>query len=196
MHPIMPYITEELFSRLVPDGGYLIVAEWPKPAPGLTDDEAEADAALLFDIIRGVRNVRAEMNVPPGDTVDAKVVVTDAARAMMVEANLPTLFGLGRIKGMELVAVGERPAKSAVAVVGDATVYVPLEGVVDLEAEMAQLEKTAEELKGNIAELEKKLSNEDFIGKAPKHVVARETERLEEMQNRLKRVEENLDALG
>jgi len=195
MHPIMPYITEELFSRLVPDGGYLIVAEWPKPAPELADDAAEADVTLLFDIIRGVRNVRAEMNVPPGDTVDAKVVVADAARAMMVEANLPGLFGLGRIKGMELVAVGERPAKSAVAVVGDATVYVPLEGVVDIEGEKARLEKAAEELKRNIAELEKKLSNEDFISKAPKNVVTRETERLEEMRARSKRTEENLDAL-
>ncbi|UCE26002.1 MAG: valine--tRNA ligase [Candidatus Coatesbacteria bacterium] len=196
MHPIMPYITEELFSRLVPDGGYLIVAKWPEPAPELTDDEAEADVTLLFDIIRGVRNVRAEMNVPPGELVDAKVVVADAARAMMVEANLPTLFGLGRIKGMELVAVGERPAKSAVAVVGDATVYVPLEGVVDLEEEKTRLERIAEELKLNVAELEKKLSNEDFIGKAPKNVVARETERLEEMRARLKRTEENLDAFG
>jgi len=196
MHPVMPYITEELFSRLVPNGGYLIVAEWPEPAPKLIDEAAEEDCALLFDIIRGVRNVRAEMNVPPGDAVDVKVVAADAARAMMVEANLPALFGLARISAMELVAVGERPAKSAAAVVGDATVYVPLEGVVDLAEEKARLKKTADGLKGEISELEKKLSNEDFVAKAPKNVVARETERLAGMRERLKRAAENLKALG
>jgi valyl-tRNA synthetase len=195
-HPVMPFVTEELYRRLAPGRGFCAQAPWPEAAPERLDAEAESRIDLLFDVIRAVRNVRAEMNVPPGGTIDLVLVSEEAGRAGAGAEELRPFFELARVSSASTLAAGKRPAHAAAAVVGDLTVYVPLEGLIDFDVERERLERARQKLEGDRAALSRKLGDEDFVKKAPPEVVAADAERLEALNGTLARLAENLAALG
>ncbi|MCP4231949.1 MAG: valine--tRNA ligase [bacterium] len=194
MHPMMPFITEEMFSILSPGEGYLMVSDWPGERPELKDVKAEEIAELLFDVIRAVRNIRSEMRVKPSADISLKLVADDDSREI-IERELPKLFGLARIAYMEFIAEKNRPAQSATGLAGDVTVFVPLAGLIDIDAEKARISKQVKKLEGDIEGLEKKLANENFTSRAPTEVVSREAERLEGLRDKLERAQANLEEL-
>ncbi len=196
MHPIMPFITEELFSILSPDEGYMMTSSWPEEHPEYLDKETEQTAELLFEVIRAVRNIRSEMHVKPSVDISVKLAIAGDATREIIEGELPKLFGLARIGDMEFIAEDCRPAQSAAGLAGEITVYVPLAGLIDIDAEKARITKQVKKLEGEITGLEKKLANENFTSRAPADVVNQEAERLEGLRHKLERADANLTALG
>jgi valyl-tRNA synthetase len=195
-HPVMPYITEELYQLLAPGRGFIAQAPWPRADVAALDDEAEDRLGLLFDVIRAVRNIRAEMNVPPVSEVDVLLSAEDGAFAAATAEGLKPFFTLARVASVSALAAGKRPAHAAAAVAGDLTVFVPLEGIIDFDVEIKRLERAKGKLEKDIATLERKLSDENFVKKAPADVVGADAERLEVLKATVERVEDNLEALG
>jgi valyl-tRNA synthetase len=194
-HPVMPYITEELYQLLAPGRGFIAQAPWPRADVAALDDEAEDRLGLLFDVIRAVRNIRAEMNVPPVSEVDVLLSAEDGAFAAATAEGLKPFFTLARVASVSALAAGKRPAHAAAAVAGDLTVFVPLEGIIDFDVEIKRLERAKGKLEKDIATLERKLSDENFVKKAPADVVGADAERLEVLKATVERVEDNLEAL-
>jgi valyl-tRNA synthetase len=204
LHPFMPFVTEEIWQHLKaawPNGDTwgesLMITSWPESDRAHYDDGAEGDMGLLMDLIRQIRNARAEFDVTPGRKVPAIVVGGD--RLQMLEAQRSLLAFLGKVDGAQLTLVGaldEKP-KKAVALVasGGVEAYLPLAGLVDLEQETARLQKAMAEADQEILRAKGMLSNENFTSKAPPHVVQQQRDRLVEQQERRARLEARLEAL-
>ncbi len=198
LHPFMPFVTEALWQALpaeVKESPALIVAPWPEADPARFDDAAEAGFALFMDLVRGIRNVRAEYNVEPGKRIAAWVAA--GAQLPLLEALRATLASLARLDGEALVlreALDPLPQAASV-VVGDVVAQLPLAGLVDLDAERTRLQRALEDLERRIAQTQARLTS-DFAVKAPAAVVERERVRLAEMETEAAQVRERLARLG
>ncbi|ODT72978.1 MAG: valine--tRNA ligase [Pelagibacterium sp. SCN 63-23] len=172
LHPIMPFVTEELWEKTGEFGpkrdNLLILTEWPDLS-GLEDAEADAELAWLVEVISNVRSVRAEMNVPA--SAKLQLVVTGAGEQTLgrLVAGTSLISRLARLE--EISPRNEVPGESAQFVVGDATYALPLAGVIDLAVEKARLQKEVGKLDGEITGVDKKLGNEQFVAKAPEEVI-------------------------
>jgi len=198
LHPFMPFVTEALWQALpefVRQGEALIIAPWPMQDAALLDDEAETQMALLMDLIRGIRNVRSEYNVEAGRRVAATVAA--GASAAVIDARRPVLTFLAHLNAdaLEIVAACEPVAQSASVLAGDVVVYLPLAGLVDLDAERARLNKALENLEGRINGSRQRLAG-PFAEKARPDVVQRERENLAAMEAEAAQVREQLARLG
>ncbi|MEW6357481.1 MAG: valine--tRNA ligase [Planctomycetota bacterium] len=199
LHPLMPFVTEELWQALKNKVGRLesndmasiMVAPWPEAKPEERDPEAEETMTLLQSIVRGVRNIRSKMNIPEKLEVEALASAPDdvAAKRLVAHAEfVRRMAGLGALE----VGVGlAKPPSSAVEVVGQIQVFVPLEGLIDFKAEKARLQSRIEKVEGQLAVVNRKLSNEDFVSKAPAEIVQRERERLAELDAQLETLKKN-----
>ena len=161
LHPFMPFVTEEIWQHLPHEGEALIVAPWPQPAT--LDEPAETAMAPLMDIVRAIRNVRAEYNVEPGRRIAAVIVAGEQAAALRATSRHAGDPGAGERRGADHPGqLPEKPARALALVIGGVEVYLPLAGMVDLDAELkrlqAELGKTASEIK----RVEGLLGNERF----------------------------------
>jgi valyl-tRNA synthetase len=209
LHPYMPFVTEEIWQHLKKAreqgarsdagdwGESLMIAPWPQADRTSWDDEAEAEMALLMDLIRQIRNARAEFDVTPGKRVPAILAAGD--KLAMLEAQRGLLSFLGKVDTERLTltrSLDEKPAKAVALVAAEGVeAYLPLAGLVDLEQEIARLQKTLAEADGEIQRAQGKLSNESFLTKAPPHVVQQQRDRLAEQQERRDRLLARLQAL-
>jgi valyl-tRNA synthetase len=197
LHPFMPFVSEELWQALPHDGETLALAQWPKAKKAWFDAEAEREVGFLQGIVVAVRNLRVESKIPPGKPVPV-VVRGTAAQLELLERLAPQVRPLARIEKLVLARDGARPPVAASAVVQGAEVFLPLEGLVDLDEERARLAREAEKLLTDLEGVKKKLRNQDFLRKAKPEIVARENERLtqlEETLDKLKRAQSSLSAV-
>ena len=203
LHPFMPFITEEIWQTLTdrlpqasgpPDA--LIVAPYPEVDPTLLDDEAEAEVGAVIEIVRAVRNIRAEFRIQPSQGLEAIVDAPEAHTA--VEAEAPTIRSLARVEPLTLGPNGGTSGSpdQVTMVLSAGTVTVSLGGLVDLTKEKERLSDEAGELEANYARLSKRLADEKFLSRAPEDVVERERQRLESTKERRARIEEVLSRLG
>ncbi len=178
LHPIMPFITEELWLVLSEDRAQpLIHTDWPAyTAAGMADAEADAQMDWLVKAIEAVRSVRAEMNVPPGAKIPLLVVEADETAKARLAGGDALLRRLARIASID--AAAEAPKGAVTLALEGATLCLPLADVIDIAAEKARLEKALGKVQKEIGGLEKKLANENFLAKAPEAVVAEQRERL------------------
>ena len=180
LHPFMPFITEELWDHLNGEAaGLLITAAWPQFGGEMVDPDSEAEIDWVVRLIGEVRAVRAEMNVPPKTRID--LLLKDAGdgvldRAGAHRALIRRLAGLGKIERL----TGEVPDGSAQIVLDEATAVLPLGSVIDLAQERARLRREKQRQEAEIAKLDKKLANRQFLAKAPPEVVSEQRERREE----------------
>jgi valyl-tRNA synthetase len=194
LHPFMPFVTEEIWQHLPTAGRSITVAEWPKPSAEWEAPEAVRDMKVLIEIIRSVRNIRAEMEVP----VKQQVELLIRADAEVLSAIRQNEAAIRRLCGAERVTVGEdvtRPDKAMTAVVTGAEVFVPLAGLIDIDQTIARLEAELKKLDAEVARVEKKLSNQGFVTKAPKHVVEEERRKGEEYREKREKVLARLNEL-
>jgi valyl-tRNA synthetase len=204
LHPFMPFVTEEIWQHLKaawPHGAdwgeSLMISRWPETDPGQHAPEAERDMELLMDLIRQIRNARAEFNVTPGKPIPA--IVVGAGKIGMLEAQRGLLAFLARLDEGQLIltqALDEKPHQ-AVALVAPQGVeaYLPLAGLVDLEQERQRLGKSLDEVASDMARAEGLLANENFTTRAPAEIVDRERTKLAELQERRARLQARLAAL-
>jgi valyl-tRNA synthetase len=196
LHPVMPFMTEELWGRFgYGQTGALIGAPWPEPfdVPGTAEARAELD--WVVRLITEVRTVRSEMNVPPSQL--APILLKDASPDSLARGARWT-EAIGRLaRASEFRALdGDVPAGSAQAVLGEATIVLPLAGLIDLAAEQARLTREREKVLGEAEKMAKKLENADFVARAPEEVVAENRERLSAMRDEIARLDAALDRIS
>ena len=193
LHPFMPFLTEELWEQSGADGGMLIAAEWPAIDRGLVDGEADGELGWLVEIVARIRAVRGEMNVPPGAKIPLILKGASAETRGRVAEHRVLIDRLARLSD---IGFGDAvPAGSIQDVVGEATIVLPLADVIDLEQERARLQKEIDRADGEIAKIDKKLSNRGFIAKAPSAVVEENRERREEAERARAKLAEALKRL-
>lgn len=195
LHPFMPFLSEEVWQRLVPDARRSSVMIQPWPEGGERDLAAEREMELIMEVIRAIRNLRSEMHVPPAKKARVSVAGPEDARRPL-EGGRDYILTLAGVETLELLAETPKAAQAVTAAVGPVEVVLPLEGLVDVAAEKARLEK---ELTATRAELEKarrKLGNPSFVEKAPAEVVEKEREREAEYAAQEAVLAERLRQLG
>ena len=195
LHPFMPFVTEELWQYLKePEESFLVLRPWPDHSALNIDADAGAEMGWVARLVSGVRAVRAEMNVPPGAMIDMGLLGSHADSRRRLAAHEPVIKRLARIGTVTLD--GGVPAGSAQLVVDEATVVLPLAGVIDVAKERDRLARELGRLDGVMAKLDGKLANADFIAKAPEHVVETQRERRAEAQGARTRLAEALERIG
>ncbi|TRZ90836.1 valine--tRNA ligase [bacterium] len=203
-HPFVPFITEVLWDRLnaqcpargltepLPTSPLLINARWPEPVPEWEDEALESKFALAQDVVRGIREVRALQNVPPGRKLGA--LVKAGGRAADVLACMRMLIiHMGRLESLDVAPDMKRPATAAAQVVGDIEIY--LTGVIDPEKERGRLESRRKKLLDDVGKTEARLGNEGFVQRAPADVVLKEKQKLKDLTAQMEIIDANLKAL-
>lgn len=174
LHPIMPFVTEEIWQSVPHVGESLVVATYPTVHPEQMDEQAAEEMEFLMDFIRSVRTVRNEMNTPLSKPINIIAKVSDAAHYAVLKENESYI---ARFSNPEEFVYGEdveAPSDAVTSVITGAEIYLPLAGLINIEDEIARLEKEAEKLQQEVDRVEKKLSNEKFVAKAPAAVVEAE----------------------
>lgn len=174
LHPIMPFVTEEIWQSVPHVGESLVVASYPTVHPEQMDEQAAEEMEFLMDFIRSVRTVRNEMNTPLSKPINIIAKVSDAAHYAILKENESYI---ARFSNPEEFVYGEdveAPSDAVTSVITGAEIYLPLAGLINIEDEIARLQKEAEKLQQEVDRVEKKLSNEKFVAKAPAAVVEAE----------------------
>lgn len=178
--PIIPFVTEELWSKLAQEYGItrpyrLIEAPWPK-YEGLAAPDAEAEIDWVIDVISSIRSVRSEMNIPPGQMLTAEVTGASAATKSRLSTHTDLICANARLSGITLV-VAPSPGGAAQVIVGDTTIMLPLEGIIDLAKERERLKKEIAKAESDMLAVDKKMGNEAFVAKAPPEIIEENRER-------------------
>jgi valyl-tRNA synthetase len=203
LHPFMPFITEEIWQRLaeyLPEDGKpdsIMITEYPVADKTALDLAAEREIESLIEIVRSIRNARAEAKVEPAKFIEALIAVEDSQ--FPVENHSAAITTLARVRPLSVIDKEEKAAReeqAKVLVLRDVEVILPLAGMVDLEAEKARLQKEIDETQNHIDRIEAKLQNEQFTSKAPAQVVNRERANLVEHRDKLERLQKQLEELG
>ena len=196
LHPFIPFITEEIWHKLPGSNGSIMRASYPldnSHQPALkTDVEAESEMKLVIDIITGVRNIRGEMDLPPSLKVTVEFQSEITKYRNIVENHRDLIINLARVSELTTHEPGRRPAAAATAIIEGGVIFVPLEGIIDLDKEMERLEKRINKTNAELAPVIKKLSNEDFLNKAPENVVANVHQKQSQLQQTLSKLETTL----
>ena len=196
LHPYMPFVTEEIYSKLIPEEESLMISPWPVYDEKWNFEAEEAVVAHYQEIVRGIRNVRAEMNVPNARKATAYVVSEDASLRDGLTFLSDSAKQMASLSEFILKQDKEGIADDAVSVVvPDATVYLPLEDLIDFEQEIERLTKEQTRLTKEIARAKGMLNNEKFVSKAPEAKVQEEREKLETYEQMMTQVTERLNGL-
>ena len=195
LHPVMPFITEEIFTHLS-DEETITTSEWPKFDEALVNLDAEKDMAYVIEAIKSLRNVRAEMNVPPSRKAKVIAYIGEEAKAAF-EAGSAYIEKLASASEVEFTNNKEEVPSNAVSVVvKGGELFMPLLDLVDKEKELERLNKEVKKLNGEIERIDKKLSNQGFVAKAPQTVVDGEKAKRVKYVEMLEAVEARIKALG
>jgi valyl-tRNA synthetase len=185
LHPLMPYITEELWQRLPHAGETVCLADFPQTDRAQVDEQAEREMELVIGLVTKLRSIRATYNIAPSAPLRAQVAAPDEASRAVIVAMADQIKRLARLEDLEPVAelTGARGAARDVA--GGVEVAVPLAGLIDFEKEKARLQTTLAKLAKELEGVEKRLSNQDFISRAAEDVVAETRSRADELRDQM-----------
>ena len=195
LHPVMPFVTEELWQALPHGGESIMITSWPEVDKRFANEKAEHEMQAIMDMIKAIRNVRSEMNVPPSNKIDACFVGrTEMVKLMQENSLYLTAQGrLGKAEFAETVTVD--PDKCVTARAGGVEIFLPLAGLVDIEKEVNRLTAEYDNTKKEIARSEGMLNNSRFTDKAPAEVVEAEKAKYEGYKEKLKKIEERIAVL-
>jgi valyl-tRNA synthetase len=197
LHPIMPFITEEIWRRLPRRPGdpeSIMVAPYPVPEPALVDARAEEEMATVIAAIDGVRNIRGESNIAPSKKFRAILHAGPEVRAVL-ERNRAYVEPLAGLSALEILPPGAKPRVAATFVHAQMEIFVPLEGVIDLAEEERRIQKEMAKVEADLALLAKKLSNPSFAERAPKEVVEKDRARIAELEEKRGKLQQGLARL-
>ena len=212
LHPIMPFITEELWQALPEnvrsaergvrnerkkfETESIMISAYPVADERMINSEIERDMQMVMDLILAIRNIRGEMNIAPSMQISVIVKVETRELGEHLEKSAGYAKTLARIRELRIGVSETKPASVATAVIAGAEVYVPLEGLLDLTQERDRLQKEIAKISKDIEVFSKKLSNKNFVDKAPKEVVEKDTAKLEEFRIKRGKLEQGLKMLG
>lgn len=195
IHPFMPFISEEIWQHLPHRGETITLAEWPKYDASLEVTDAVQEMNLLMDIIRAVRNIRAEVNVPMSKKIDLLVKPGSSEILDILKRNEHYIRRFCNTSTYEASLTAAVPDKAMTAVVTGAELYLPLAGLIDISQEIARLSKELEHLNKEVERVEKKLANEGFVAKAPAKVIEEEKAKMADYADKRDKVLARIDEL-
>jgi valyl-tRNA synthetase len=195
LHPFMPFVTEELWAKLCPEGEgretLLVLAPWPHHR-GVEYADADAEIGWVIRLISEVRSVRSEMNVPAGAKVPLVISGASPETEARAKRHEETIMRLARI---DTIGFGRSPAGAVQIVLDEATLALPLAGVIDVAAESKRLKREIDKIGSEIEQMDAKLANEKFVSRAPEHVVEEQRERKADAEAVAARLEQALKRL-
>ncbi|WP_100488721.1 valine--tRNA ligase [Sporolactobacillus pectinivorans] len=177
LHPVMPFITEEIWQHLPHQGETIMRSDWPRVVDSWNDNHAEAEMSLLQNIIRSVRNIRSGKNVAPKKPVDILIKTETEENAEILNENKYYLEKFCNPSSLKIGTGVQAPEKAVSSVVSGADVYLPLAGLINIEDEIGRLGKELEKMDAEVERVQKKLSNPRFVDKAPENIVTNEREK-------------------
>ena len=192
LHPIMPFVTEEIWQQIGGQDKSIVVADYPRVMEAYQDSQVEAQMAQLMELIRAVRTIRNEMNTPLSKPVDLYIKVQDAAGQALLEANQAYIKRFCNPAQLLISQAPEHPEEVVTQVLSFAEILMPLKGLIKLEDELARLEGEQVKLEKEVARIDGKLSNEKFVSRAPEQVVAEERNKRQGYLSQLETVKERI----
>ena len=185
LHPIMPFVTEKIWLTMPHEGETLVTATYPTVDEAVIDRDAEEQMENLIELIKAVRNNRAEVNAPMSSAIDILIKTTAPATKEILESNQEYIQRFCHPKKLVISPEVTAPTLAMTSVITGAEVYLPLADLIDLDEEIARLQKEVAKLESEVARGTKKLSNEKFVANAPEAIVAKEKEKLAGYQEKL-----------
>ena len=196
LHPFMPFITEEIYSHLITDDESIMISKWPEYTDNVLYPEEEKIMVFIMDAVRGIRNIRAEMNVPVNRKAKAIFVTQDELLSKVVKDEQSTFGRLASISEVQVQSTKDGIPEDSVAVlVNGAEIYLPLEELIDKDKELERLEKEKATLIKELERVNRMLNNDNFVSKAPAAVVEQEKEKLKKYTEMYEKVLERIAAL-
>ena len=200
LHPIIPFITEEIFEQsqklLSKSDDKLISQSFPETEKELINDVAEIEINWLKEFILGIRKIRGEMNISPGKPLPCYIKDFNAKDETYIDQNKSILFTLAKLDSIDLLSPNDEEAESAIALVGEMKILIPLAGLIDKGAEQDRLNKEIEKLLRLQSQFSAKLNNTKFINGAPEAVVNNEKEKLATAEAALKDLQQQLEKIS
>jgi valyl-tRNA synthetase len=193
LHPIAPFITEELW-HLLGHKDMIMVSSFPKADESKIKPQIEKEFKLVIDLVNSIRSVRSEMNVPLGKEIDVVLLKTDAVSQKILKANESFITKIAKLKSLQIK--NEKPEPAVLKVVEGIEVYLPMAGLIDIAEERVRLSKEIENLKKEVTRFEGKLSNAAFVDKAPPAVIDGERAKQKTAQEKLNTIQKQLDSLS
>ncbi|UCE17401.1 MAG: valine--tRNA ligase [Gemmatimonadota bacterium] len=199
LHPFMPFITEEIWQevkdRVKHQGQSIVIAPWPQAEGRRLDAAVEREMETVQKVVVAIRNMRGDMNIPPGQQVRILISGDGQRDLETIEHCKEYVLHLAKVENLDIGRGVKRPKNACSAVVGELEVFLPLEGVINLEVERKRLELEIDRISGQLENAEKKLQDENFVHRAPQEVVDRERLKREDYETSLKKLHRNLEIL-
>jgi valyl-tRNA synthetase len=195
LHPFMPFVTEEIWQRLPDTRESIMGAPFPEAHEFPFDEQALKEMNLIMGAITGIRNIRGEMNIAPAKKVDISIEVPDQAEAAVIRNNLAHIRSLARVESITVGSSIAKPEGSATSVFGSNQVHVILKGLIDFEEEKKRIRKEIKKVEKDYEMSKTKLSNSQFLDKAPQEIVDSVKEKVEFMHQQLDKLNRNLSFL-
>ena len=196
LHPYTPFITEELWSFFkIENDKDLIISPWPVVHKSAINEKIDNEMNILQDVISSVRAVRSRMNIPPSKKIELKIKSNEEQKHF-IDQNNELIISLAKLNSYSVGISMQKPSQSVASVVHGMELYIPLEGLVDLEKERAQLNKRRTKIEELLVGIDNKLSNENFIANAPDEIVNRENNKKIDLKDELEKINSNIKMLS
>ncbi len=192
MHPIMPFVTEELWQGLPHEGNSIMVSSWPQMQKQFINKKAESRMEMIISSITAIRNIRSVWQIEPAKRLAVKICAHKKPLENLLNAHSPYIKELAKVDSLEIGQKLKKPKHSAVAVVGDSEIFVPLEGIIDVKKEAKRLTQKIKELEHILHSNDKKLKNKQFLSRAPKEVVVQTKQKQAQLKDAVKKLKANL----
>ena len=200
LHPLMPFITEEIWQQVAPradiEGDTIMLQPFPEVDASAEDSDAVSDIEWVQQFILGIRQIRGEMDISPGKPLPVLLQDSSAEDRKRSETHAGLLRGVGRVESVTVLGANEEPPAAATALLGELRLLVPMKGVIDVDAERARLEKQLDKVNVDLARTNGKLGNEKFVNNAPVDVVAKEKLRAADFEKTITQLNEQLEKLA
>ena len=195
MHPITPFVTEEIWSVLPEDRPTLMLSSFPEIDESWMNPEAEQGMELLMGVITGIRNIRSESDVHPSAKIDAFVICHDEEKAAFIASFENTVSDMTRLQSFQVFSEAEKPHDAATYIYNDIEIFVPLKGLVNVENELEKLSRERAKVEAKLKQVNGKLNNSKFLANAPEDVVNKEKEKKDVLDGTLIKISEAEDRL-
>jgi len=195
LHPFIPFVTEEIWQKMTGEGSSIMVSEFPTESELYEDSDAFRRVSVLKEIIGSIRNIRGVMNIPPPKKLKVLLSVPDRELRSILDDGREYVINLANLDKLSIEGAVEEPKGVATGIVGSIKIYVFLEGMVDIAAERARLEKEMRKLSKDLVAVSKKLNNRDFMEKAAEAVIRKEETKFKEFKEKNRNLEEALKKL-
>ena len=192
LHPFMPFITEEIWQKLPHKGESIMVSPWPKYTGKYMNKDAENKMEKIMSIIKTIRNIKSDMNIPYSQEIDLYLNVNEKYKLKLIKENINYIETMIKTKSLEVGTGIKKPEHSAAGVLEGVEIFIPLKDIINISEEIVRLEKKLNKINSELNLIFKKINNKDFLSRAPEDIVKKERDKANDLRNIKERLENNL----